>query len=201
MRQIIALTVVIMVYVYNANSQNTVTPAPAGIYIFRSDIHQGNTDTITCNSKTVGKKRKTLIYTPTGYLKDMKLPLLYLLHGIGGDEKAWLNYGQPQVILDSLYAEKKDKMMILVLPNGRAMKADRPAGNIMAFDKVEAFSTFEKDLLKDLIPYTEKNYPIINNSEHCAIAWKNFHTLISIFDELKIKYTFSKYPGGNTWPV
>jgi len=60
--------------------------------------------------------------------------------------------------------------MIVVLPNGRAMKDDRATGNIMASDKVEAFATFGKDLLKDLIPYIEKNYPVIKDSEHRAIA-------------------------------
>ncbi len=50
--------------------------------------------------------------------------------------------------------------MIVVLPNGRAMKDDRATGNIMAPDKVEAFATFEKDLLNDLIPFVEKKYPV-----------------------------------------
>ena len=70
----------------------------------------------------------------------------------------------------NLYAENKVEPMIVVLPNGRAMKDDRATGNIMASDKVEAFATFGKDLLKDLIPYIEKNYPVIKDSEHRAIA-------------------------------
>ena len=60
--------------------------------------------------------------------------------------------------------------MIVVLPNGRAMKDDRPTGNIMAADKVAAFATFEKDLLNDLIPVIEKKYPVIADREHRAIA-------------------------------
>jgi enterochelin esterase-like enzyme len=170
MKQIISFIAVLMVFVYNASSQNTVTPAPAGFDIFRSGIPHGNIDTITYNSKTVGNKRKALIYTPPDFSKEKKYPVLYLLHGIGGDEKEWLNGGQPQVILDNLYAEKKVEPMIVVLPNGRAMKDDRAKGNIMASDKVEAFATFEKDLLKDLIPNIEKNYPVIKDSEHRAIA-------------------------------
>ncbi len=170
MKQMIALIAVLMAFGYNANSQNTVSPAPAGFDIFRTTIPHGNIDTITYNSKTVGNKRKALIYTPPGYSKDKKLPVLYLLHGIGGDEKEWLKGGQPQVILDNLYAEKKIEPMIVVMPNGRAMKDDRAIGNIMASDKVEAFAIFEKDLLKDLIPYIEKNYPVIKDREHRAIA-------------------------------
>jgi len=95
MKQLIAFIAVLMVFGYNANSQNTVMPAPAGFDIFRSGIPHGNIDTITYNSKTVGNKRKALIYTPPGYSKDKKLPVLYLLHGIGGDEKEWLKGGQP----------------------------------------------------------------------------------------------------------
>ena len=128
-----------------------------------SGIPHGKIDTIIYESKTVGNKRKALIYTPPGYSKEKKYPVLYLLHGIGGDEKEWLNGGQPQVILDNLYAENKIEPMIVVMPNGRAMKDDRATGNIMASDKVQAFATFEKDLLNDLIPYVEKNYPVIKD--------------------------------------
>ncbi len=95
---------------------------------------------------------------------------MYLLHGIGGDEKEWLNGGTPQIILDNLYAEGKIEPMIIVMPNGRAMKDDRAVGNIFDKDKVEAFATFEKDLLNDLIPYIQKKYPVYTDREHRAIA-------------------------------
>jgi enterochelin esterase-like enzyme len=137
MKHFIAFVTILMVFGYKANSQNTITPAPSGFDIFRPGIPHGNIDTITYNSKTVGNKRKTLIYTPPDYSKDKNYPVLYLLHGIGGDEKEWLNGGQPEVILDNLYAEKKVEPMIVVLPNGRAMKDDRATGNVMAKDKVE----------------------------------------------------------------
>lgn len=151
-------------------SQNTVIQAPQGFDNPRDGISHGKIDTITYSSKTVGASRKALIYTPPGYSKDKKYPVLYLLHGIGGDEKEWLNGGHPEVILDNLYAEKKVEPMIVVMPNGRAMKDDRATGNIMAPDKVQAFATFEQDLLGDLIPFIEKTYPIINDREHRAIA-------------------------------
>jgi enterochelin esterase-like enzyme len=51
-----------------------------------------------------------------------KYPVLYLLHGIGGDEKEWLNGGNPQVIFDNLFSENAMEPMIVVMPNGRAMK-------------------------------------------------------------------------------
>jgi len=157
-------------FALSGNSQNAITPAQLGFDIVMESISHGKIDTITYESKTVGANRKALVYTPPGYSKDKKYPVLYLLHGIGGDEKEWLNGGQPQVILDNLYAEKKVEPMIVVLPNGRAMKDDRATGNIMAPDKVQAFATFENDLIKDLIPFIDKNYPVIKDAEHRAIA-------------------------------
>ena len=151
-------------------SQSPVSPAPLGYDILRESIPHGTIDTITYSSETVGTDRKALIYTPPGYSKEKKYPVLYLLHGIGGDQKEWFSQGQPQVILDNLYADGKLEPMMVVLPNGRAMKDDRATGNIFAPDKVQAFATFEKDLLNDLIPYVEKHYPVIADREHRAIA-------------------------------
>ncbi len=163
----IAAAFILNVY---ANAQEPVKPASVGFDTVRTNIAHGNIDTITYTSKTVDSKRRALIYTPPGYSKKKKYPVLYLLHGIGGDEKEWLNGGKPQVILDNLYADGKIEPMIVVLPNGRAMKDDRATGNIMAPDKVAAFATFEKDLLNDLIPFIEKNYPVLTDREHRAIA-------------------------------
>jgi enterochelin esterase-like enzyme len=170
MRKLIAFTYVFMVLGSAANSQSGPTQAPLGFDIRRSDVSHGNIDTIVYNSKTVGNTRKALVYLPPDFSKDKKYPVLYLLHGIGGDEKEWLINGQPQVILDNLYAENKTAPMIVVLPNGRAMKDDRATGDIFDKEKVNAFATFEMDLLKDLIPYIEKKYPVIKDREHRAIA-------------------------------
>jgi enterochelin esterase-like enzyme len=147
-----------------------VKPAAPGFDTVRNNIARGKIDTISYASKTVGTNRRSLIYTPPGFSKNKKYPVLYLLHGIGGDEKEWLNGGHPEVILDNLFADGKIEPIIVVLPNGRAMKDDRATGNIMAPDKVQAFATFEKDLLNDLIPFIEKKYPVIADREHRAIA-------------------------------
>lgn len=153
-----------------ANSQNLYKPAPQGFDEIRSNITHGKIDTVSYFSKTVGTKRKALVYIPPSFSKDKKYPVLYLLHGIGGDEKEWLNGGQPQVILDNLYADNKIEPMIVVMPNGRAMKDDRPIGNIFDSLKVQAFATFEKDLLTDLVPFIKNKYPVIKDREHRAIA-------------------------------
>ncbi len=170
MRQLVAFIIALFLFGYTSHSQVTLTTAPKGFDISRPGIPQGKIDTISYFSRTVGSNRRAIIYTPPGYSKDMKYPVLYLLHGIGGDEKEWLNGGQAQVILDNLYAENKIEPMILVFPNGRAMKDDRAVGNIFDSLKVRAFATFEKDLLNDLIPFIEKKYPVIKDSEHRAIA-------------------------------
>lgn len=144
--------------------------APEGFDVSKTGIPQGRIDTVSYPSKTVGVNRKALIYTPPGYSKKAKYPVLYLLHGIGGDEKEWLKGGHPQVILDNLYGDKKIEPMIVVMPNGRAMKDDRATGNIFDSVKVQAFTTFEKDLLNDLIPFIEKKYPVYKDREHRAVA-------------------------------
>lgn len=136
----------------------------------KTTVASGSIDTITYASSTVGTNRRALVYTPPGYDQTKRYPVLYLLHGIGGDEKEWFNQGRPHVILDNLYAQNKLTPMIVVLPNGRAMKDDRAVGNIYDRERVQAFATFEQDLLKDLIPYIEKYYPVIADREHRAIA-------------------------------
>jgi enterochelin esterase-like enzyme len=170
MKQLLFSIFLVLIFSHGVLSQNIVKQAPPGFDIVQSSIQHGAIDTIIYKSKTVGTCRKALIYTPPGFSKEKKYPVLYLLHGIGGDEKEWLNGGHPEVILDNLYAENLIEPMIVVLPNGRAMKDDRPIGNIFDSVKIKAFSTFEQDLINDLIPFIEKNYPVFKDSEHRAIA-------------------------------
>jgi len=170
MKQLILSLTILLIGSLSANAQPAVKQAPAGFDVLKEAIPHGKIDTVSYVSKTVGTTRRALIYTPPRYTKKKKYPVLYLLHGIGGDEKEWLNGGKPQVILDNLYAEGKIEPMIVVMPNGRAMKDDRATGNNMAPDKIQAFATFEKDLLNDLIPYIEKTFPVLKDRESRAIA-------------------------------
>ncbi len=149
-----------------AQAQQT---APQGFDVERKLTSTGKIDSLVYPSKTVGVKRKALLYTPPGYSAAKKYPVLYLLHGIGGDEREWFRHGNPQFIFDNLYAEGKMEPMLVIMPNGRAMEDDRAGGNVMAPDRVAAFSTFEKDLLDDLIPFVEKQFPVIKDREHRAI--------------------------------
>ena len=170
MKHFTILLVCMLAYSLGTWAQSPIPHSQAGFDIEKAGIAKGKVDTVSYDSKTVGVKRKALVYTPPGFSKKTKYPVLYLLHGIGGDELEWLKNGKPQVILDNLYAEGKLEPMIVVLPNGRAIKDDRATGNIMAPDKVEGFAIFEKDLLNDLIPFIERKYPVIKNRENRAIA-------------------------------
>ena len=103
---------------------------PAGIDAERSDVPHGRLEMISYESKSVGTTRKMQVYTPPGYSKEKKYPVLYLLHGIGGDETEWQRFAKPNLLLDNLLAEGKVTPMIVVMPNGRAQKNDRAEGNV-----------------------------------------------------------------------
>src|SRR6187402_186471 len=141
---------------------------PEGFDRKRDGIDRGKLEAVEYDSTTVGVKRKARVYTPPGYSKDQKYPVLYLLHGIGGDENEWARGGAPDVILDNLYADRKAVPMIVVLPNGRA------ARDVTARDPIPkqspAFAAFEKDLLTDLIPFIEKTYSVKADRESRALA-------------------------------
>lgn len=144
--------------------------APLGFDQNKEDIARGKIESIEYFSTTVGCKRKAMIYLPPGYSEDLSYNVLYLLHGIGGDESEWYKHAGPQVILDNLYAERKLAPMIVVLPNGRAMANDRAEGNLFDPNKLKAFEDFELDLLHDLIPYVESNYSVQIGRETRALA-------------------------------
>ncbi len=105
---------------------------PADYKKAREGIPHGKLEMIEYDSKSVGTRRKMKVYTPPGYSAEKKYPVLYLLHGIGGDETEWQRFCTPGVILDNLIADGKAVPMIVVMPNGRAQKNDRAEGNIYA---------------------------------------------------------------------
>jgi len=141
---------------------------PAGFRSRRENVPHGELTMVEYDSKTVGTRRKMLVYTPPGYSAERKYPVLYLLHGIGGDETEWKCLCQPENILDNLLAAGKIQPMIVVMPNGRARKNDRAEGNVFA--SAPAFANFENDLLKDVIPAIEAKYSVYKNRENRALA-------------------------------
>ena len=142
-------------------------PTP-GWDALRDGIPHGKVETVEYDSKSVGTRRRALVYTPPGFSADLTYPVLYLLHGIGGDEEEWRRGGHPEVILDNLIADGKAVPMIIVMPNGRAQPDDRPGPNAMA--TAPAFGNFDKDLLGSLIPFIEGRYPVKSGRENRALA-------------------------------
>ncbi|HQU43112.1 MAG TPA: alpha/beta hydrolase-fold protein, partial [Pirellulales bacterium] len=88
-------------------ADNALPAPPEGFDARREAIEHGALVTVEYDSTTVRIKRKARVYTPPGYGENQKYPVLYLLHGIGGDENEWARGGSPDAILDNLYAEKK----------------------------------------------------------------------------------------------
>ena len=141
---------------------------PKGFDTKRDRIDRGKVETVEYDSKTVGVKRKAVVYLPPGYAKEKKYPVLYLLHGIGDDETGWWKKGSADAILDNLHADKKVVPMIVVMPNGRAAK---DVTIKTPWEKqFPAFAAFEDDLLKDLIPFIEKNYSVNADRAKRALA-------------------------------
>lgn len=141
---------------------------PDGFKTVRENVPHGKLEMIDYESITVGTTRKANVYTPPGYSTEKKYPVLYLLHGIGGDETEWQRFASPNVILDNLIADGKAEPMIIVMPNGRAQRNDRAEGNVM--QSAPAFAAFENDLINDLIPAIEAKYSVDTSREKRAIA-------------------------------
>jgi enterochelin esterase-like enzyme len=151
---------------------------PEGFDKPREEIERGKLERVDYDSKTVGVKRWMQVYTPPGYSRDKKYPVLYLLHGIGGNEREeWAKGGIAHVILDNLIADKKIEPIILVLPNGNATTnaggaaAPSGGGGRRGFGDLTGWGKpFESDLIKDIIPFIEANYSVKPDRENRALA-------------------------------
>jgi len=174
---------------------------PQPFEVERTGIQRGKVEVTEYASTTVGMKRPVVIYTPPGYSKDKKYPVLYLLHGIGDVETSWSKQGAANVILDNLIADGKAVPMIIIMPNGRAGKDMTP---LTPWDKqFPAFAMFENDLLKDLIPFVEKTYAVRTDREGRALAGLSIGALQSLkfglnhLEEFAWVGAFSGAIGGN----
>ena len=154
--------------VLNPDDKPAFDDPPANYKAAREGIPHGNLEMVEYDSKSVGTRRKMNVYTPPGYSAEKKYPVLYLLHGIGGDETEWQRFCTPGVILDNLIADGKATPMIVVMPNGRAQKNDKSEGNI--YVAAPAFAAFEADLLESVIPAIESRYSVAADREHRALA-------------------------------
>jgi len=119
------------------------------------------------DSKALGVTRTVYVYTPPGYEHSTaKYPALYLLHGSGLIEEAWISAGRANAIMDNLLASGKVKPMVLVMPYGHTARAmaDEPARGQGPADG------FEKDLLGDVMPLIARDYRVLTDREHTAIG-------------------------------
>lgn len=127
-------------------------------------------------SPTADKTRRITIYTPPGYENsDEKLPVLYLLHGMGGDEEAWITLGRTAQIMDNLIAEGKTKPMIVVMPNGNIVQEAAPGESSLGYYKPQfrlpnTMDGLYEESFKDIVSFVDNNYRTIQNKNGRAIA-------------------------------
>ncbi|MFN3683366.1 MAG: alpha/beta hydrolase [Fimbriimonadaceae bacterium] len=129
----------------------------------------GRVETFEYESKTVGFRRKAEVYLPPGYSDHSEYPVLFLLHGLGGNERVWRMAGRADAILDNLIRERKATPMVVVMPNGRASLEPNLA-NPLGGDVAGDFKRFERDLVEDLLPAIEARYSVRRDRDGRAIA-------------------------------
>ena len=153
-------------------------PGKLGNLIAAQNVPHGNVTAVWYSSPTLATERRMYVYTPPGYEEGKdKYPVLYLLHGGGGDEDGWINRGRANYIIDNLIASKEAVPMIVVITNGNpdAVSAplDKPlntnAKDIPGIGSM-ASGRFEQSLIKDVVPYIEKNYRVIADADHRALT-------------------------------
>ena len=127
-------------------------------------------------SKILGMNRRLTVYTPYGYEANpkKKYPVLYLLHGAGGDEEAWISMGRTAQILDNLIEKGLAEPMIVVMPNGNANQAAARTLNIpeaqMDWRDPSLQNAYVKSLCEEIVPFIEKNFRAVAKPASRAIA-------------------------------
>jgi enterochelin esterase-like enzyme len=170
------------------NDNVLLVPGKESDLYMAKDVPHGILSKVWYNSPVLGLTRRMYIYTPPGYESvKSKYPVLYLLHGAGGDEDAWTTLGRTCQILDNLIAQGKALPMLVVMTNGNPNQAAAP-GEAPETKQSNTPSTgpgamisgkFEESLVKDVVPYVEKNYRVIADRDHRAVAGLSmggFHT-------------------------
>lgn len=138
------------------------------------------------NSPTLKKDRRITIYTPAGYeTSNLEYPVLYLLHGMGGDEEAWNTLGRTIQIMDNLIAQGKAKPMIVVMPNGNVVQEAAPGESSLGFYKPtfnlpHTMDGTMEESLPDIVKFIDSNYRTVKSKQGRAIAGLSmggFHSL------------------------
>jgi enterochelin esterase-like enzyme len=157
-----------------------IIPGPeSDLYFNKNDVAHGTITKVWYKSDVLGFQRRVYIYTPAGYEGGtQKYPVFYLLHGAGGDEDAWTNMGRAAQIMDNLVAQGKAKPMIVVMTNGNANQAGAqnevspiPSTGEQGMAAYQRYAgKFEEHLVKDVVPFIEKNYRTLTGKDNRAIA-------------------------------
>ena len=135
------------------------SPCDTKAGVARGAVHLHDYD-----SKSLNRPRRLRVYTPPTYdsEKDLKFPVLYLLHGHGDNEATWTELGRANVILDNLIAEGRVKPMVVVMTDGHAVAPE-------SSERGANTSSYERDLLEDVMPLMESRYRVRNDRESRAI--------------------------------
>lgn len=149
-------------------------------------VPHGTVSRVWYDSPALGLERRMTVYTPAGYETGGKrYPVLYLLHGMGGDEEAWISLGRTAQILDNLIAQGKAKPMIVVMPNGNASQEAAPGESSrgMVPPTMQLPKTMEgsyEQAFPEIVKFIDKNYRTIKSKSGRAIAGLSmggFHSL------------------------
>ena len=159
-----------------------------------NDVPHGNVSKVWYPSPTLKSTRRMTLYTPPGYDRGGRYPVLYLLHGAGGDEDAWTTLGRAAQVIDNLIAEGKVKPMIVVMPNGNANcdaapgewtpRSIAPGAASMYKPSFRAHQASQpvastEESFKDIVSYVDKNYRTLANKKNraiCGLSMGGFHS-------------------------
>lgn len=148
----------------------------------RADLYQvnnvphGTVSRVWYNSPTLGMERRMTVYTPAGYeTSGKRYPVFYLLHGMGGDEEAWIALGRTSQILDNLIAQGKAEPMIVVMTNGNASQEAAPgeSQNGLVPPAMNLPKTMDGSFeaaFPDVVKFVDKTYRTKANKKNRAIA-------------------------------
>jgi enterochelin esterase-like enzyme len=142
-----------------ASAQANLPVPPAGYDQRRNGVPQGTVSAISYPTTNYGM-RNARVYTPPGYSTATKYPVLYLHHGLGGDETSWTNSFSAHIILDNLIADGDATPMVIVMPNNSMTSANDFGG----------YGQYESVIVPNLIPYIEDNFSVATDRTHRAIA-------------------------------
>ncbi len=132
------------------------------------DVPHGDLTYCYYESKTLGRTRPLVIYTPPGYRESRKkYPVFYLVSGTTDTEETWFRVGRANFILDNLIAARKAVPMIIVMPYGNMMMATPPPTSPQA---AQIYKVFNDELVGNIMPYVEANFRVSRDREKRAIA-------------------------------